>query len=191
MITNDAQRVYPPDTAYYCDEWPTLEDVAMSQGRLVRFAGHPPAYYTVLCHTLVGVELVPQQFRREFLLHDGTEVVVNDTPTTWKTEEMRRREAALLGGISLKHGLGWPWQDGAEDAVKRVDLACMIAEAWETGLATKSDKHEAYWGAFPQDDLVLEARERTRLSMYVGNPIRFIEPRNSIPAFLRAWKASS
>lgn len=190
MITASGRRVYRPGTPEFVGEYPSLEDIGQSLGRLVRFAGHTPTFYTVLCHTFVGLDLIEPEFAREWLIHDATESVHNDVPTTWKIRAFSELEHELLEGICREHDVPWPWSREALEAVKRVDRACMVAEAHQLGLARLTPQKRDYWGQFPVDDLVERAAAATYMSAYAGNPIRFIEPQNAVPEFLRRWKAA-
>lgn len=190
MITYTGQSVWPRGSRYGDQGVPSLEDIAVGLGRQSRFCGHAPVFYTVLCHTLVCAQVGPPHLRRALLLHDAAEAIVSDIPSPWKTPQQREVEVELLGRIYYQHH-PVPLTDEDRDTIKQIDLDVMVAEARVLELAGLSEEHGEYWLSFPLTEQIEHAMELTQMSAYVGNPIRFIEPRSAIEAFLQSWRSAS
>jgi hypothetical protein len=190
MITYSGRSVWPTWTdveGVPTDVAPTIEDIAVGLGRQSRFAGQTREFYTVLCHSLVAGtiahELYPEHpmLRRWLLLHDGHEAMIADVPTTWKNDLTRGDEYDLDVRIAAEHGLD-PLSPSEQSVLKMIDGACLAAEAHALG-----HREAAKW--WPQenwDDFVSLAHRLTQMQLVAGNPVRYLDPGNSIPALKRA-----
>lgn len=190
MITYTGRPVWPHWSSMPTDRGPALNDIAVGLGRQSRFAGQTREFYTVLCHSLVCGQLAPAvavadglppgTLRLAALLHDAHEAVLGDTPTTWKANIVRDLEAELDDRVAREFGL--ERSQAIDDAVKKIDVACLAAEAHALGHA----EAEQWW---PKDSFGLlesTAFDLTVQQLQAGNPIRFLEPRNAIEALRRA-----
>ena len=129
MYTYTGRDVFP-DT----DTAPNLVDIAVSLGRMPRFAGHTDHWYPVLSHSYVVAANMPDPAHRIFgLLHDAPECVCSDVVTPWKPQEAKDNEMEILERISRKYGLPWPWPEVVWDAVHRADRHALNAEAMVLG----------------------------------------------------------
>lgn len=190
MITYSGRPVWPANTiepGVPTDIGPSLEDIAVGLGRQSRFAGQTREFYTVLCHSLVAGtiahELYPERpmLHRWLLLHDGHEAMISDVPTTWKNPMTRDDEYDLDCRIAAEHGLE-NLDDEDMALLKQIDGACLAAEAHALG-----HREAAKW--WPQekwDDVVHLAFRLTQMQLVAGNPVRYLDPGNSIPALKRA-----
>jgi 5'-deoxynucleotidase YfbR-like HD superfamily hydrolase len=193
MITYTGRSVWPHWSENWSDTGPSLNDIAVGLGRQSRFAGQTREFYTVLCHTLVcgqlAVEVAADEvlpvgmLRLAALLHDAHEAVLGDTPTTWKANIVRDLERELDDRIATEFGI--ELTPPIADAVKKIDAACLAAEAHALGHA----EAEKWW---PKDSFgLLEATafDLTVRQLQAGNPVRYLEPRNAIEALYRAVHA--
>ena len=185
MITYTGRAVFPDDSPHHTGEVPALTDIAVGLGRQSRFGGQTPVYYTVLCHTLVAAELVPDDFRPHVLLHDAAESVVSDVPTTWKGEEFKANENSLLGRISIEYGLGWTWNDEAIGYVERADFECLRAEAHVLG----HKQAERWWPRSDWNAITKLAAELTLDMIAENNPFTYLEIERSVPTYLEALRS--
>lgn len=194
MKTYSGRDVWPREDA----EWPTpegvsrdvgpsLEDIAVGLGRMVRWAGQMRGeFYTVLCHSFVceklGAEFHPDDgaLRRWLLFHDGHEAVLADRARTWKHEAIKRDEADIDRRIALEFNLP-TLADDDRLLLKKIDNAVLAAEAH----ALNHCDAEAVWPRGLWGALEERAHELTVGHLQVGNPIRYLAPENSIRAFQR------
>lgn len=192
MITYTGRSVWPHWSEHYGAIGPSLADIAVGLGRQSRFAGQTREFYTVLCHTLVCEQLagdvaerlvLPVGLLRDaLLLHDAHEAVLGDTPTTWKGESTRVAEVELDTLIRAEHGS--EFSSAIDEGVKLADAACLAAEAHALGHA----EAQKWWPKEAFGDLEARAFDLTIRQLQVGNPTRFLEPRNAIEAYTRAFK---
>lgn len=79
---------------------PTLEDIAVMQGRLCRYNGACEIYWPVLVHSLAVADLLvtPEQ-KINGLLHDAAEVIISDIPRGIKTKKWETLELKYLKNI--------------------------------------------------------------------------------------------
>jgi hypothetical protein len=82
---------------------PTVEDIAVSLGRICRFAGHCKRWWSVLQHCFVVADLVEQPYKKIALLHDSSEILISDIPTPFKNKELKKLEDSLLKTIFKAH----------------------------------------------------------------------------------------
>lgn len=110
---------------------PSLEDIAVSLGRICRFTGHCRVFYPVLIHSFIVSDLCRPEDRRAALLHDSAEIYTGDIPTPFKSPEMKFLERRLLSPIlstylSPEELLGWI--NGGHVRVKSADQSAFAAE---------------------------------------------------------------
>lgn len=79
---------------------PSLVDIAVHLSKIVRFTGATRGWWTVLDHSLLMQELAtldhhPPAVQLALLLHDAHEAVFEDTPTPFKTKELRTWQRRL------------------------------------------------------------------------------------------------
>lgn len=185
MVTNSGKQVFPSyHHSDYTGESPTVADIAQGLGRMVRFAGQTRSFWTVLCHVLVGTELVPDEYKIHFLLHDAPECIVSDVVTTWKSGEAKMNEDSLLHLICNDLGVAYPWTRECKEAVLAADLACLAAEAHALGHA----QAERWWPKESFGELEAKAFDMTIEMLQQGAPFFFIDPLNSVPAYQHAVK---
>lgn len=185
MITYSGQSVFPWYDDRYTGESPDLSDIAIGLGRQSRFAGQTVFFYNVLCHVLVASKLVGPTYRIHVLLHDAAEAIMGDVPTTWKPDVFSTLEQDIIDILYDSIGLPHP---SAVDlaAVKQADMACLAGEAHALGHA----KAEKYWPRESMNSLAFEAEEKTIEMLQLGRNRSFINPNESVYAFLGAvWEA--
>ena len=109
---------------------PTIEDIAVSLGRICRFAGHCKRWYSVLQHCFVVADLLEAPYKKIGLLHDSSEILISDVPTPFKNKELRELEDVLLKSIFKAH-LGYDnipanvWKK-----IKVADSEAFAGEVW-------------------------------------------------------------
>ena len=158
MITSSGKQVFPLDSDYYTGEVPTITDIAQGLGRIPRFAGQVNFFYPVLLHSLVAAEVCDEQVRLHMLLHDATEAIISDIPSTWKREQTKRDEAALLFEIYRSLGIKYPSSDEL-DLIRQADAACLAAEAHALGHAQAERWWPRdSWNSMTEDAYVLTSR---------------------------------
>lgn len=115
---------------------PTVEDVAVSLGRMPRYAGHTSGWWTVLHHSLVCLRIAEKLAKSAdvqlwCLWHDAHESITGDIPTTWKTPEIRvmqnRIDERFMDYLRLSPSLA----DLSD--VEAVDRLAFLAESWVVG----------------------------------------------------------
>lgn len=97
ILSRSGKRIgpgYPP---------PPIEDIAISLGRITRFAGHGLRFHSVLVHSMITAELVPEEARAVALLHDSSEICFSDIPSPFKNQHFKDQEARLLNEILAEH----------------------------------------------------------------------------------------
>lgn len=186
MITASGAQVWPDGSRYPQGGVPSIADIAQGLGRMVRFAGQSPVFYTVLPHTFVVADLVAPEHVPYALLHDSPESMIADVPSPWKTDDRRGLEDQLLERIWREH-VGTALTLEVRQAVGRADLAAMVAEARLLGLWNLTPAHEDYWGSFPVDDLVEEALELTQRQLLACSSISYLTPSVAVRAFESRW----
>lgn len=133
MITYSGRRVFPNT-----DEGPSIEDIAISLGRMPRFGGGTRRWWPVVLHSLVVMEIVDlnwpedRPLKLHALLHDAHECVTGDIPRTWKIDSMRRIQKDLDRRIYASLGLLLP-SDRDKEKVKIADNMALSAEALLVG----------------------------------------------------------
>lgn len=185
MITYSGKRVFPPNHADHCADTPSIEDIAIGLSRQSRFGGQTREFYTVFSHVMVGSEIYCEEpiHKLDVLLHDSCEAVISDVPTTWKPESLNRMEFELLTKIYDALGVGQMGPE-AEEWVKKVDFALLVAEAHVLG----HRQAEGYWpiDSFHGDmaDMISMCMELTRREVQNRMPIYYLtRPEQACTAF--------
>lgn len=125
---------------------PTVLDIAVHTGKVQRFGGGSPQWWTVLHHLVAGGELVKYYGERVFgltgkdltkatlhvMLHDAHEAITGDVPRTWKPPELATWQKELDRRIYANLGIAQPTKTEAE-VVRIVDDTLLYAEAAEVG----------------------------------------------------------
>lgn len=81
----------------------SIEDMAISLGRICRFAGHGLKFWPVLLHSMVVQDLVCEEAKGVALLHDGAEALFSDVPTPFKNKPLKEMENTILENIFFQH----------------------------------------------------------------------------------------
>jgi len=97
IFSHSGQKIGPGYQA------PSVEDIAVSLGRICRFAGHGLKFWSVLLHSFVVQDLVCEEAKGIAILHDASETVFSDIPTPFKEDKTRLMEADLLNTIFREH----------------------------------------------------------------------------------------
>lgn len=86
-----------------------IDDIAAALSKLNRFTGHTPRVYTVAEHCLTPLDLVTQENRLEYLMHDASEAYLGDVSGPMKRllgmEFYRNLETVWTYEIGLRFGL--------------------------------------------------------------------------------------
>ena len=113
---------------------PPLEDIAVSLGRLCRFAGHGRRWFPVILHSFIVADLVPEEHRGVALLHDAAEMVTGDVPTPFKGYMLKGLEDLLLDRLFQAHlGHKLDKKSKAWLAVKEADSESFLGEVHTIG----------------------------------------------------------
>jgi hypothetical protein len=136
--THSGQKVGP---GY---ESPSVEDIAVSLGRICRFAGHGLRYWPVLLHSMIVADLCPVEYRGLALLHDGAEAMISDIPTPFKSNEMKELEKKLLNSILLQHLTPESYSSFKTKSddwkiIKLADEEAFLGEVWCVGTKALRD----------------------------------------------------
>ncbi len=132
---------------------PSIEDIAIMQGRICRFNGATPRFWPVLLHSLAVADLAKLEYDDEYLelcalLHDAAEIVISDIPCDIKTSKQEKLENVYLRNIYSV--LNIPWPDYKSRALIRVvDRRAGYAECALFGPAGIVDDFR--WGVIPSD----------------------------------------
>lgn len=106
----------------------TTRQIAAALGKICRYAGKG-AFYSVLLHSFVVADLVPDKLKLWALVHDQSEAHTSDVVTTFKNCEFRRREHALQMEMLKGQGIAPPTRH-AHHRIKHADLRARNAEIW-------------------------------------------------------------
>lgn len=87
-----------------------IEDIAHSLSLICRFTGHTEDLYSVGQHSLLVMELCPDEFKLEGLTHDFPEAYITDlaTPVKRKMPNYKEYENNLHTAIAKKFHLQFP-----------------------------------------------------------------------------------
>ena len=99
MSIDDA--CYFPDDDYIVMEYQSLDirTVALTLGRICRFAGNCKTFWPVLIHSLVVADLAPEAVAIHALLHDAAEIYIGDVPSPFKSFLISEFEDSALRSI--------------------------------------------------------------------------------------------
>jgi hypothetical protein len=119
-------------------EHPALLDIAIGLSRQPRFAGQTKRWFSVLDHTLFGLELIKlgenhaRGLQLAWLLHDAHEAITADVPTDVKGDDLRGAQDLLDQMIYGAYGQdsAWVWKQNVKDT----DRLCLSAEARVLGV---------------------------------------------------------
>lgn len=126
---------------------PSVEDIAVSLGRIVRFAGATKKWWTVLHHSVLCETLLmdhPRYMdlsleerllaRLYILLHDGHECIISDIPTTWKSGEMKVLQVTLDKRIRKELEIPEIVPAHIQELIAEIDEQALYSEAAEIGV---------------------------------------------------------
>lgn len=112
---------------------PTIEDIAVMQGRICRFNGATSKYWPVLLHSLAVADCFEDPYLIACaLLHDSAEVIVGDTPCTMKGWYHDCIEKKYLKNIYKSLGVPWPTKK-QRAIIKEADNKIGWAECYLVG----------------------------------------------------------
>ncbi len=111
---------------------PSLEDIAVGLGRICRYAGGCQQFWPVLLHSFVVADMLPKPLKIYGLLHDAAEILTNDIPRPFKTEENSATEAILFAKILKSFNLS-PMNSAQAADVKAADNNALFGESWTIG----------------------------------------------------------
>jgi hypothetical protein len=123
---------------------PQIESMGVHLGRIMRFGGGTRDIYSVLCHTLVVMAIMPEEFAIHGLFHDVPEMCCSDVPTPWKTPQALDNERILLDRIYRHYKLPAYYSVPAVAALEHADRAALAAEAHVLG----HPKAKEYWPTY-------------------------------------------
>lgn len=132
---------------------PSIEDIAIMQGRICRFNGATPRFWPVLLHSLAVADLAKLEYDDEYLelcalLHDAAEVVISDIPIDIKTFREKKLENIYLRNIYSSLNIPWPGFK-ARAKIKVVDRRAGYAECSLLGPVNIAEDFR--WGIIPSD----------------------------------------
>lgn len=180
MITYTDKSVWPVSSEYCTGESPSLADIAVGLGRQSRFAGQTREFYTVLCHSMVTALITPPKYRIFSLIHDASEAIMGDCPTTWKPEQFKALECEVIALVTDHLGLPYEWPDEAVDAVNAADMACLAAEAHVLGHM----RAEHYWPEAMFTPMTHAAVGFTQAFIDLQLPYEFLTPTIAIQSYM-------
>lgn len=112
---------------------PTIEETAISLGKLCRYAGHCKGFYSVLIHSFVVDDLTKDSKAKIYsLTHDAGESVINDIPTPFKVSAMRELEARIYARILRDWDIPYP-EKYIQAEVHKADCEALLGEIWTNG----------------------------------------------------------
>lgn len=125
----------------------SVEDIAVSLGRIARFAGHTSRFWPVLLHSFVVADLLPQEAKGCALLHDSVESLTSDVPTPFKNKQMKQLEAKLLNSIlqthlAKEHYKVWKNNPRIWKLVKIADTEAFLGEIYCLGTKALRDLYK-------------------------------------------------
>lgn len=119
------------DDDYFIIEYAGLDirTIAITLGRICRFAGGCNIFWPVLLHSLVVALLVPERFAIHALLHDAAEIYIGDVPSPFKSFLISSFEESGIRSIYRKLGIPFPTSD-ARKIVHEADIKAQVGEVW-------------------------------------------------------------
>jgi hypothetical protein len=130
IYSYSGRRVGPAED----QESPSIQDIAVSLGRICRYAGGCVRFFPVLLHSFVVADLVEQDAKIYALLHDATESIVGDIPRGFKTDEIADVEDLMFEKILRAQQLPLPTAEQWM-SVKYADNQALFGEVWTVGNA--------------------------------------------------------
>lgn len=121
--------------ADFLGEPKSLFQIGRALGRVVRYAGNAPLFYSVFQHCLVVALLLPIPLRAHGLLHDVSEAWTSDISSLFKRENFRVMEQALLERVYQDQRLALPTA-AEHEILKIADNRALLGEVW-TGAGTQ------------------------------------------------------
>lgn len=133
MMTRSGRLVLPDN-----NEAPTLEDIAWGLQHIYRFGAQTETPWNVLQHQLACEELARSEMLSDrilffALMHDAHEAMTGDVPGTWKTKDLRQRQAGLDARIYQSLSIAPPSAIESE-VVHSLDQRLLLAEARAIGV---------------------------------------------------------
>lgn len=114
----------------------SIEDIAVSLGRICRFAGHCTRFWSVLQHSMIVADLCQPKDKPAAYLHDSCEIMLGDIPTPFKLPEMKTLENKLLASIFEEHLTQEQIDDfhaGGYARIKAADQEAFVGEVYVVG----------------------------------------------------------
>lgn len=132
IFSHSGQKIGPGFTPI------SIEDMAVSLGRICRFAGHGIKFWPVLLHSMVVQDLVAEEAKGVALLHDGSEALISDVPTPFKNKLLKEFEKDILEDIFIHHlsdGHYEEWRSNPDiwKMVKIADTEAFLGEVYVVG----------------------------------------------------------
>lgn len=105
IVTYTGTRVHYP---FVNPQEIIIADIAHALSNQCRFTGHLHEYWSVAQHSLCVAALVPDEHKKQALLHDAPEAYLCDIPTPFKRmmPEYMRMEAEMWALISERFDVG-------------------------------------------------------------------------------------
>lgn len=85
----------------------TPRQIGASLGKICRYAGRA-AFWTVLLHSFIVADFLPDELKFFGLVHDMAEVVTNDVVSPYKNAELRAVEEQIYEAMSKHQGVRLP-----------------------------------------------------------------------------------
>jgi len=113
------------------DNPPPLHDMAICLGRIPRFCGNTLTYWPVLGH-VINAGNIAYKMRKDnvighCMLHDGSESLLGDIPSPFKTKDTKSLEDKIITNVYKKYNL--KVTESILEDVEFVDRLCLILEA--------------------------------------------------------------
>ena len=135
----------------------SIFSIGRSLGRICRWAGNGPIYFSVFQHSIVVALLLPPALRLAGLLHDASESWTADWVSLYKREDFRVQERDIAARLYGDLGLTLPTVE-EHLLIKEADHKALHAEVW-AGCAIEALKER-----YPERDA--EAERMTREAIY-------------------------
>jgi len=94
------------------------EDIAHALSHLCRFTGHVETFYSVAQHSVHVADLLPNQYKLEGLMHDGTEAFLTDisSPLKRMLPDYKAIEKRVERALAKAFNLPFPMSPLVKDA---------------------------------------------------------------------------
>lgn len=127
VIASYTGRMVGPD-----NDSPSLHDISVQLGRICRYAGAGVKFWSVLLHSMVVADLLPDSLKIYGLLHDSTEALVGDIPRGFKPNTIVEVENYMFDKILSSFEIRLP-KDYEHKIIKQADDAALSGEVWTVG----------------------------------------------------------